>query len=317
VAKGEVEHQGWVRAGDTFFSVYFEGVVPPRTTEDDEPVAAERKAEALAALQGEEAPLFAVLDAARDERILQLLRSAVEEVQSLYEGTEGEELAEGAPYLVALPKGSRLLDTLIDEGWGHRWGSYLTSRRPFREVRRHLRRFLIVLGTNGEPLYFRFYDPHALRAFLSSGTARHKGSFFASIDAVLAEGWSGEVVRLLPGEHQGAGEGRVRLRDAQLAEFADVARASFEHRAVRFLRNEVPDRIDDLEELVHTGVKRATSYGLTSEREIIAYLQVMRHRGRDFDGEPWAEAVLKDASIRNSTTRIVRLRKAAFGGDAP
>src|SRR5205823_4716059 len=57
-------------------------------------------------------PLFAVLDAARDEQVLELLRSSGDEFQSLYEGAPAEELETVAPYLVRLPPGSKLLEAL-------------------------------------------------------------------------------------------------------------------------------------------------------------------------------------------------------------
>src|SRR6185436_18904504 len=105
----------------------------------------------------EQAPLYAVLDAAREERILTLLRSSPEHAQSLYEGPQGEELEDVAPYLVALPRDSWLLERLVGEGWGEGWGIYLTCRRPFAEVRRQLRRHLMVtLKETEERLYFRF-----------------------------------------------------------------------------------------------------------------------------------------------------------------
>jgi Domain of unknown function (DUF4123)/FHA domain len=202
VTEGAVAHMDWVRAGDTFFSVYFEGVLPPNVADEGsvpepESMPASRKAEALAALRAEVEPLFAVLDAARDKRILQLLRSAAEESQSLYEGAEGEELSEGAPYLVALPKGSQLLERLVKEGWGKGWGIYLLSRRLFKEVRRQLRRLLLVReDATGDELYFRFYDPRVLSAVVPVLKPRQLCALFSDVRVFLIEGEGAEVTRL-------------------------------------------------------------------------------------------------------------------------
>ena len=49
-------------------------------------------------------PLYAVLDAARDIKILAVLMESKEEHQSLYEGVQGAQLSQVAPYLVRLTK---------------------------------------------------------------------------------------------------------------------------------------------------------------------------------------------------------------------
>lgn len=176
-----VPHGGWIQAGETDFMVYTEGKTPPREEpEPEEPFAEEERREreerragadrALGELRDEAArePLYAVVDAARDSRILELLRESAELHRSLYEGAPGEPLDEVAPYLVGpMAPESRLLERLVLEGWGRRWGIWCTSRERFAEVRRQWRRFLMVeLEDTGERVYFRFYDPGVLSVFL-------------------------------------------------------------------------------------------------------------------------------------------------------
>ncbi|WP_159397366.1 DUF4123 domain-containing protein [Sorangium cellulosum] len=200
VNEGEIKNGGWIRAGGTVFVIYFEGATPPRRESGLLGGGLDRltplQEDVLAALQAEPEPLFAVLDASRGLRVLEVLRESVEEYRSLYEGIQGEALAMQAPYLVRLPKGARLLEQLVLEGWGKGWGIYLTCGRPFKEVRTHLRRFLMVMNDQtGERMYFRFYDPHALRIFLPTCTPRQKAQFFGEIGAFLAETKDGEVMR--------------------------------------------------------------------------------------------------------------------------
>ena len=201
VTQAQVPHGGWIQAGDTDFMVYFEGHTPPRDTGEDEDNASEytqidapRLAAAQAALQTLRAhaatgPLYAVLDAARDERILELLREHVEPHRSLYEGAEGEALDEVAPYLAGpMAPDSTLLEKLVLEGWGKRWGIYCTSAEPFREVRRHLRRFLMVtLEETGERVYFRFVDPDVLVPFMEVATSEQKASLTTLLSGLAAE----------------------------------------------------------------------------------------------------------------------------------
>lgn len=194
VAEGSVAHGGWIKAGATNFMVYFEEKTPPRRNSDAE--MTEVKAKALAVLEAENCPLFAVLDAARDDRILEVLRESVEESRSLYEGLKGDAMAERAPYLVWLPKGCRLLKRLVAEGWGKRWGIYLTSNDRYKDVRTQLRRFLMAeIGAFGKPMYFRFYDPRTVRVVLPSFTVWLRSVFFDRITALLVEDKDGTVLR--------------------------------------------------------------------------------------------------------------------------
>lgn len=132
-------------------------------------------------------PLFALLDAARDDRVLHLLCNSGEHYQSLYEGKQGEELANFAPYLLQLPKDSRFLITLVQEGWGKCWGVYLTSASDFQGVRRHFRQFLQVKLPSGEQVYFRFYDPRVLRSYLPTCTEAERALFLGPISAFICE----------------------------------------------------------------------------------------------------------------------------------
>jgi len=199
VSEGEVMNGGWIQAGSTHLMVYFEACTPP--PDDEEDVLSGEKAAALDVLarEREAGRLFAVVDASRGTRPLRLLREAVDEHRSLYDGVKGEALAKCAPYLVALRPDSGLLERLVREGWGARWGIFLASGRPFKDVRRHLRRFLIVEDdVTAQKYYFRFYDPSALRVFLPTCTPRQRADFFGEIASFFAEGEHGELRRFSP-----------------------------------------------------------------------------------------------------------------------
>ena len=197
VSEGEVKSGGWIRAGSTLFLVFLEGVTEVPGPADPPEIAA-RKERALGALRTETAPLFALLDAARDRRILELLRGSVEEHRSLYDGLTGEALTWVAPHLVSLPRDGELLERLVREGWGASWGVYLTSERSFAETRRCCRRLLKVdveePGERLRRLYLRFYDPRVLRELLPMCTARQRAEMFEGIGQYVTEGEDGEVI---------------------------------------------------------------------------------------------------------------------------
>ncbi len=175
-------------AGETAFLVRIEGEdaafvdTEPKLAPDATPP--ERL---LYLLRRDFQPLYAVLDAARDIKILALLLQSKEEYQSLYEGPQGAKLAQVAPYLVRLKRDSLLLEKLVRDGWGESWGVYLTCASEFQEVRRHLRHFLEVMLPEGEQVYFRYYDPRVLRVYLPTCTFEETDYFFGPIQNYLME----------------------------------------------------------------------------------------------------------------------------------
>lgn len=169
IHEGFGEHGGWIRAGATDLALAIERHTPP-----DPPPPPELRVEAapvLAALRARPGRLYALLDAARSERIGVLLRESPHPYRSLYDGAQGDTLHEVAPFVVELPPHAELLQDLVLEGWGRPWGVWLTAPpdRDVEAVRRHLRKFLMVeLG--GEKVYFRYYDPRVLAAFVPTCT---------------------------------------------------------------------------------------------------------------------------------------------------
>jgi hypothetical protein len=149
-------------------------------------VAAEPAREILARETG----LYGIFDAAADDRVYDLVHAG--EHASLYEGVKGEQLDRYAPFLVRFEPGSPALAPLLDAGWGKSWGIYLASRAPLRQVRKHFRQFLYVRTEERKRLYFRFYDPRVLRAFLPITTMRQASLLFRDVDAFLIEERRGE-----------------------------------------------------------------------------------------------------------------------------
>jgi hypothetical protein len=156
------------------------------------PTVAER---VLSFLRQVKEPLFAVVDAARDPSVvLSWLQACGQEQQSLYEGPKGERLAAAAPYLVRLPAQAPALESLVRNGWANNWGIYLASSRPFAEVRKHLRHFLMVQLPDGKQAYFRFYDPRVLRVYLPTCTPTEGRDFMGPVSAYYVGGNKPEEV---------------------------------------------------------------------------------------------------------------------------
>lgn len=194
-------------------------------SEDTEPLAQandspppgsvdEIKAQVLGYLRSNREPLYALVDGARADRVVELLRehailagvpdapaefaarvSTRDTVyQSLYLESQLPEIAEHGPYIVQLPKNSPLLPLLIVEGWGQSWGVFVASTASFADVRRHFRHFLLVRHPDGDSILFRFFDPRVLRSFLPACTSGEITLFFAGIEAILCEAERGKGI---------------------------------------------------------------------------------------------------------------------------
>ena len=206
IAEGSLRHGSFIQAGSTLFSFHHEAYTPPRVKPSRTPAEATLVERAFATLSAERG-LFGVFDAARDDRVLVLLREAEDEHRSLYEGLKGRALDDVAPYLVRFVPGSRLLRALVEEGWGKGWGLYLTSDRPGMDVRRHLRRFLIAADdTTNKRLYFRYYDPRIFRDFWPLATPRQRDDLLGEMGQFVVEGPDLGLVRVGRGEPAAGGK---------------------------------------------------------------------------------------------------------------
>jgi pSer/pThr/pTyr-binding forkhead associated (FHA) protein len=135
--------------------------------------------------------LMALVDAVHDPQILELLQTTREEYQSLYRNNQNPRIA---PHLIRLPPRSPLLKQMIQKGWGHQWGVYLTCPLSLAELREYFRTSLMVAMPDGMELFSRFYDPIFFRTFLETCTAAEAEKFFGPITSYLMEDERPEIL---------------------------------------------------------------------------------------------------------------------------
>lgn len=130
---------------------------------------------------------FIVLDAARMYHSMEAVCSLNPTAQSLYLLEKDDPVQQVAPYLFQLADKEAFCNYFMDKGWGDSWGIIIFSNAGFEEVKRHLRRFLMVKTEDGVELYFRFYDPRVLRIFLPSCDPKQVMEFFGPVNSFLLE----------------------------------------------------------------------------------------------------------------------------------
>lgn len=126
--------------------------------------------------------LYVVVDAARDDRIYDLLQELDDDARCLYRGRLPEPLARAAPYLVRLRRDSAFGRAFRREGWSHGWGIVVKSNRPMDDLFRHFRTLLIVQDAQKKKLLFRFYDPRVLSSYLPTCTSDELETVFGPVE---------------------------------------------------------------------------------------------------------------------------------------
>ena len=315
-------------AGRTQFSVLHEtpaeSKVAPAAVEALLPGA---RGQLLQELRTNQQPLYAVLDASRDPRVLATLLQHKTQYAWLFEPGTPTELMSFAPYLLPLPAESPALEALIDSGWTEHWGIYLTSRSSPWELLAFLKRLLLVQQPDGQQALLRFYDPRVLRPLLGSATAWQQPFLFGAVERYLipgeepqtattfvhgrngveqseihlAEDGRTELVAPLPGGKQGsapATRDRLVLLSRQMAKLEARECDSFMENLVSEMQALFPERFAIPEqgaEWVRHGVAHPSRYGIQAEGDVRTYVSLVMQLGRDFDVDPqlpWASHLL-------------------------
>ncbi len=135
---------------------------------------------------------YAALDGAANPDLLDhLYADPRPEFICLYRGELAPDIAEVAPYLVLLKLGHPFTDWLLTEGWGKHWGIFALAKTSLKALRTHFRRFLMVRDPEGKQVYFRFYDPRVLQAFLPTCNAEELGFLFGPVSCFWCEAETG------------------------------------------------------------------------------------------------------------------------------
>ncbi len=131
--------------------------------------------------EDENVQVLGMLDAAVDDAIYPKLMGAANEKANLFRGEKAQEMAQVAPYLVQFAKEDTFTNWVIDQGWGNHWGIFMQTSADFATLKRHLRSLLQVYDEEGNSLFFRYYDPRVMRAYLPTCTGEELQTFFGPV----------------------------------------------------------------------------------------------------------------------------------------
>lgn len=141
-----------------------------------------------------EMSVYAVLDAASIPGLESMMEGLKHQHCCLFSGDMAGGMAKAAPYLAHLAHDDALTDMAFNKGWGNAWGIYalIPKQVEFQAVRKHFRMFLMVRSPQGEPIYFRYYDPRVFRVYLPTCTAEEGTYVFGPVQCYFMESEEGD-----------------------------------------------------------------------------------------------------------------------------
>jgi hypothetical protein len=97
----------------------------------------------------------------------------------------------------------------------------------------------------------------------------------------------------------------LKIRPEQMQAFQEAASHQFEEDIIGYLLEYWSRKCEQLgpvrlRESIRHGLRRAQAYGLTSQQDILRYINLMFLLGHDFDRDPrffWAHSILNDPNL--------------------
>jgi pSer/pThr/pTyr-binding forkhead associated (FHA) protein len=345
ILKAPVRPGDQLIAGQTALSLVEEiGQNPPSQRPQTSLLDKEGRANLLLRMRTNLQPLYAVLDAARDPRILATLIQCRSEYLPLFDESTPPQLAHFAPYVVALPPESSILETLISIGWGQNWGVFITSNVNGSELHGVLRRLLIAYLPDRHQVLLRFYDPRVLETLFAEPSERQCTAFFSHVNSYLINGrlaqtatqyirdglnldrldihLSGHPVMtktsIAMTTNVQSLDGDVILSASQVSKLKAQERGARADHLLQMLTRQHPQKDqlkdeNDLRELVLYGCKHSKRYGISSDKDVADYISLMLQLGGNFDEDtrlPWASELLHQRLTPNE--KLSRLRERAY-----
>jgi hypothetical protein len=102
------------------------------------------------------------------------------------------------------------------------------------------------------------------------------------------------------------------IRKTQMQSLGDASMNNFEARMAEHLKRCFPETCEaegemGIRDTIRYGIERAANHGITLERDVCKYIDLMFVFGPDYDGADWASAILQDDSLDNATLKTERL----------
>jgi hypothetical protein len=151
---------------------------------------------------GQPAPYMLIDCAGVEGGAERLPRDIFDEFECLFTGDLAEELEDVAPYLGRLGSLAPEAQAVVEDLLARHLGILVMLPLPvgsdeppsFSQVHRHFRKFNVVYGPEGKPLFFRYYDPRVIIDVLKVLDEQQLIAFFGPVDRMLLTQEDGVLV---------------------------------------------------------------------------------------------------------------------------
>jgi hypothetical protein len=198
-----------------------------------------------------------------------------------------------------------LLHTLSTE----RWGVFVVSSLPLRQLAEHLQKFVIARGPDQNPYFLRFHDASVLEVLLDTWSENERQTFFGPLEAFCLPNldtmdvhiWNNPNpahLRVLPKPE----DCLLTLRETQLLACADAIDRDLVKIIYWHLRNYHARSVQHLsrpllERRIFFAIARARRYALSSVSDLAGFTALMFELAPNFDEHPSFHRVLVDPNL--------------------
>lgn len=143
---------------------------------------------------------YAILDAAKVFGLAEDIAASGLKHRCLFTGNAAEELADVAPYLVALAPDARFTRHIFSHDpdsdvrwffWSREPGLFLRSTANIDTIRAHFRKFTRIRDEAGKWFYFRFWEPRWTPTLLADMAPEDRADFFGPVTRFIAPRFNG------------------------------------------------------------------------------------------------------------------------------
>ena len=251
--------------------------------------------------------VYAILDGASIPELLSRFSRFKAEHICLYRGEQTADMAKVSPYLVALPAESELTDWILSLIGTHP-GIFARTPASMREMRQHLRKFLMVYDATSNPVYFRYYDPRVLNTYLATCDKEKEKTLFGPITHFFAENEAGDqLISYIPQQSSVTSKGMLTLSPLQIAGFQQHAEYQFIKKIQQEFSEKYPQIFSAFPEKIQTNIisnlfDRAKYWGISWKSSLVTFAELMLVIAPNFDQQSDINEVLNRNKEQNNQT---------------